>query len=62
MKLTRIAFFLMSLLLAWMPAANAQTVTGSVSGTVVDTRQRLDDRFEVAAANRLPRRRYASFW
>jgi hypothetical protein len=37
MKLTRIAITLMSLLLALLPAANAQTVTGSVSGTVVDS-------------------------
>ena len=36
MKLTRIALTLMSLLLALMPLANSQTVTGSVSGTVVD--------------------------
>ncbi|MES1261242.1 MAG: carboxypeptidase regulatory-like domain-containing protein, partial [Acidobacteriota bacterium] len=36
MKSTRIAVSLTSLLLALLPAANAQTVTGSVSGTVVD--------------------------
>ncbi len=37
MKSTRLALSLMSLLLASMPAANAQSVTGSVSGTVVDS-------------------------
>ena len=37
MKLSRIAVPLMSLLLASTPAANAQTVTGSVSGTVADS-------------------------
>jgi hypothetical protein len=36
MKFTRIVLALMSLSLALTPAANAQTVTGSVSGTVVD--------------------------
>jgi hypothetical protein len=36
MKLNRIAWGLMSLMLAFVPAANTQTVTGSVSGTVAD--------------------------
>jgi hypothetical protein len=37
MKQTKITVTLMSLLLALMPAANAQSISGSVSGTVVDS-------------------------